>query len=98
LFYSVSLISGGLRNLADRIQGRAVRRAGELLKQFNNERARTDLNEGALTQKKAAAAAGMSDHQRVQAVRVANVPAEKFEAAIERPKPATVTQLALPGR
>ena len=77
---------------------RAVRRAGELLKQFNNERARTDLNEGALTQKKAAAAAGMSDHQRVQAVRVANVPAEKFEAAIERPKPATVTQLALPGR
>jgi hypothetical protein len=33
---------------------------GELLKQFNNERARTDLDEGAITQKKAAEAAGIS--------------------------------------
>ena len=82
--------------MADRIQGRAVRRAGELLKQFNNERARTDLNEGALTQKKAAAAAGMSDHQRVQAVRVANVPAEKFEAAIATRVTRQVTRASNP--
>ena len=33
-----------LRIMAHRIQTRAVRRTGELLKQFNNTRARTDLN------------------------------------------------------
>jgi hypothetical protein len=86
-----------LRQLSDRIQGRAVRRAGELLKQFNGKghNQHTEHYEGALiTQKHAADAAGMSDHQRVQAVRVANVPAEKFEAPIEAEKPATVTALA----
>lgn len=34
----------GLRIMADRIRARAVRRTGELLKQFNNTRARTDLD------------------------------------------------------
>jgi hypothetical protein len=73
---------------------RAVRRLGELLKTFNNERARTDLHDGAVTQKAAAESAGISERQRVTAVRVANVPAEKFEAAVEGEKPATVTALA----
>ena len=41
---------------------------------------------------------GISERQRKTAVRVANLPEEKFEAAIERPKPATVTQLAEMGR
>jgi hypothetical protein len=41
---------------------------------------------------------GLSLDQQKQAVRVANVPAEKFEAAIERPKPATLTKLAEMGR
>jgi hypothetical protein len=45
-----------------------------------------------------AAPAGISDHQRKQAVRVANIPTEAFEAAIGRPKPATVTQLAEMGK
>jgi hypothetical protein len=86
--------------MADRIQARAVRRMGELLKQFNGSTRNKDAaalvgNEGTLiTQKQVAEAARISDHQRVQAVRVANVPAEEFEAAIERPKPATVTKLA----
>jgi hypothetical protein len=42
--------------------------------------------------------AGLSKHQQTQAVRVANVPTEKFEAAIEAPKPATVTALAEMGK
>jgi hypothetical protein len=42
--------------------------------------------------------AGISHHQAAQAVRVANIPAEKFEAAIEQPKPATVAQLAEMGK
>jgi hypothetical protein len=37
--------------LSDRIQARAVRRMGELIKTFNNERARTDLDDGAVTQR-----------------------------------------------
>ena len=67
-----------------------MRRCGELLKQFNSPGARTDQpNEGALnrlpTQQEATAAAGISDHQRVTAVRVANVPSETFERAVESP-------------
>lgn len=87
-----------LRKLADRIQARAVRRCGELLKTFNNERARTDLDKGALTQRHAAAEAGMSLHQQRTAVRVANVPADAFEAAVETDEPLTVTKLADMGR
>jgi hypothetical protein len=93
-----------LRQMADRIQARAVRRMGELLKQFDGSTRNKDAtapigNEGALiTQKQVADAAGVSDHQRVQAVRVANVPEEKFEAAIEAEKPATITTLAEMGR
>ena len=75
-------------------QSRAVRRMGELYKTFNAQGQRTDqLKEGTLqklTQKEVAESAGLSEHQAKQAVRVANVPADKFEAAIEQSKPATV--------
>ena len=55
--------------------------------------------EGALpTQKQAATDAGISEHQRKTAVRVANVPAETFEAEVESPAPPTVTKLADMGR
>jgi hypothetical protein len=87
-----------LRQLADRIQARAVRRMGELLKQFD---ARGDhmKKEGALlSQEQAADKAHISEHQRKQAVRVANVPAAEFDAAIERDSPATVTALADMGK
>jgi hypothetical protein len=91
-----------LRRLSDRIQARAVRRMGELLKQFDAQGQRTDtLREGALpkcSQAQAAEDVGISEHQRKQAVRVANVPALKFEAAIESERPATVTALAEMGK
>ncbi|WP_425907604.1 hypothetical protein [Nitrobacter sp. TKz-YC02] len=76
--------------MADRIQARAVRRMGELLKQFDGrgEHRRSVGTHTSSTQKQIAEAARISDHQRVQAVRVANVPQEKFEAAIEAEKPA----------
>jgi hypothetical protein len=51
-----------------------------------------------LTQKEVAESAGISEHQAKQAVRVSNVPEEKFEAAIEALKPATVTALAEMGK
>jgi hypothetical protein len=75
---------------------------GELLKEFDAQGQRTDtLKEGTLPklpQAGAAEAAGISEHQRKQAVRVANVPAAEFEAAIDGDNPATVTALAEMGR
>jgi hypothetical protein len=47
-----------------------------------NEAART-----LISQREVARDAGMSDHQRVQAVRVANVPAKTFKAAVESEAP-----------
>jgi hypothetical protein len=98
--YAKMANDNGLRVIADRIQARAVRRMGELLKEVDGSTRNKDAtapvgDEGALiTQKQVADAAGVSDHQRVQAVRVANVPEERFEAAIEARKPASVTKLA----
>src|SRR4051794_37825078 len=72
-----------------RIQARAVRRCGELLKTYNAKGARTDKpNQGAMvrSQKEAATKAGMSRGQRETAVRVANVP--DFKAPLDgRKKP-----------
>lgn len=87
-----------LRKLADRIQARAVRRAGELLKQLD---ARGDhmKNDGAdISRSDAARDAGISERQRVTAVRVANVPGDQFDTAVESADPPTVTQLAEMGR
>ena len=70
--------------MTDRIQARAVRRMGELYKSFNAQGQRSDqLIEGThnkLTQKEVRESVGLSHHQAAQAVRVANVPEEKFEA------------------
>jgi hypothetical protein len=91
-----------LRQLADRIQARAVRRMGELLKEYDGrggDRTKTDGTViSAPTQKQAAEAAGISERQQVTAVRVANVPDAAFDAAIEGDKPATVTALAEMGK
>lgn len=79
-----------------RIRARAIRRAGELLKQWdgkgNNQD--TDGANSKQTLREVAKAAGMSDRQQVTTVRVANVPAKSFEAQIESEKPPTVTKLA----
>lgn len=93
-----------LLNHARRIQGRAVRRAGELLKQFDargdNKKMESALDGTSFppTQRQVAESAGLSKKQQVTAVRVANVPAEEFEAAVESPKPPTVTSLAERGK
>jgi hypothetical protein len=93
-------------NECRRIQGRAVRRAGELLKEFdgrpqNNPSGLSGTQNGGapiLGRHEAGTAAGMSRDQQVTAVRVANVPAEEFEAAIESATPPTVSALAEMGR
>jgi hypothetical protein len=91
-----------LRKLADRIQARAVRRCGELLKQFDARPQNAAKQSGdvpaLISRAEAGADAGMSTHQIKTAVRVANVPAEQFEHAVESDKPPTVTTLAEMGK
>ena len=50
-----------------------------------------------MTRKQAAAEAGMSHHQMHTALRVANVPAQDFEAQVESDKPPTLSALASQG-
>lgn len=102
-----------LYKMARRIQGRAVRRCGELLKEFQNQT--IGLKEGPRstgtvttgepppegepqTQREAAEAAGMSKRQEVTARRVSEVPENEFEAAVESDEPPSVTALAERGR
>jgi hypothetical protein len=83
-----------LRVMAVRIQARAERRCGELLKQIAPANgARTDLGT-VPTRGSAAEGAGLSERQRKTALRIAAVPERTFEAAIEAARPPTITQLA----
>jgi hypothetical protein len=92
-----------LHNLALRIQARAQRRMGELLKQIPEQRGgdrggptggRPPIGE---TRTQAARGAGLSDHQRKTALRMASVPEAAFTGAVESPEPPTVTELARMG-
>lgn len=74
-----------LRIMADRIQARAVRRMGELLKPYRasgvngyNREERVGTGQSI---ELAAEHAGISPRQRKNAVRVANIPAEQFKPA-----------------
>lgn len=91
-----------LRKMADRIQARAIRRCGELLKQIPPAHgANQNIREGTLpkvTRESAATDAGLSEHQRKTALRVANVPEPEFNEAVESDSPPTVTQLAEQGK
>jgi hypothetical protein len=92
-----------LERMAQRIRARAIRRAGELLKQIEPASgARTDLQLSGggptrLTRADAAREAGMSKDQQVQATRIANVPEADFEAQVEADNPPTLSQLASQG-
>ncbi len=92
-----------LHNLALRIQARAQRRMGELLKliprgdeatRFGREGDHPPVGE---TRTQAARSAGLSDHQRKTALRIASVPESAFTAAVESARPPTATALAAMG-
>lgn len=84
-----------LQQLALRIQARAVRRAGELLKQIAP--ARGYENGTVVTRSQAADEAGLSERQRKTALRVASIPEHEFVEAIGRPEPLSVSLLAIRG-
>ena len=92
-----------LRTMADRIQARAIRRAGELLKEIAPsvggrpaEKTCVGAHTGS-SRSQAARDAGMSKHQKDTALRVASVPVDEFESAVDSDDPPTVTQLAKHG-
>lgn len=92
-----------LERMAMRIRGRAVRRAGELLQQIApargaNQNIMASGGHKVLSRKDAGEAAGMSERQIKTAVRVANVPTEDFERAVESEDKVTVTELATMGK
>ncbi len=87
-----------LRKMADRIQARAIRRCGELLKQVEPAQgARTDLGSPP-TRSQAATEAGLSERQRKTALRVATIPEPEFTAAVDSADPPTITRLAEQGK
>lgn len=84
-----------LRNYAVRIQSRAVRRCGELLDDFDGRgNHRKTEGDHSSSKRDVAGAAGISEHQQTQAVRVARIPIAEFEQAVESDDPPTVTDLA----
>jgi hypothetical protein len=92
-----------LFKMATRIQARAIRRCGELLKEIeasHGGRPSKQTSTGtdtSLTRKQAAEEAGLSKRQKDTALRVANIPEEEFEAQVESDSPPTVTALAEQG-
>jgi hypothetical protein len=86
-----------LRKLADRIQARAMRRCGELLKQIDGRGDHMKKDGTVLSRVEAAEDAGLSERQRKTALRVASVAAQDFERQVESDEPPTVTELARQG-
>lgn len=87
---------------ATRIKARAIRRCGELLKAIEKAQgANQNIRDGSVPKAGRAAAAtraGLSERQRKDALRVANLPAAEFESAVESEKPPTVTELSEAGK
>jgi hypothetical protein len=90
-----------LLTMAVRIQARAIRRCGELLKEIQPASG-GDRGNGATggrppiaaTRTQVAQEAGLSSHQQKTAIRVANVEPTHFESLVESEAPPTVTKLA----
>lgn len=91
-----------LMKMAIRIRDRAIRRAGELLKQVepaaNHHGNSTRDGSGPSSRKQAADDAGMSERQRKTALNLANIPQEDFDEQVEGDNPPTVTKLAQQGK
>ncbi len=91
-----------LRVMAVRIQARAERRMGELLKSIEAGHGARDGKRGAaavppLTRTQVASDAGLSERQRKTAIRVASIPVADFDRQVEGPAPPTVTALPRQG-
>jgi len=101
--YAAMRDDAALRNYADRIHLRSVRQMGLLLKQIEPQQGGDRGNSATGgrppvgSRKAAAEAAGLSEHQRKTALRVANVPESEFTRHAESETAPTVTALAAQG-
>lgn len=91
-----------LEKMAARIRARAMRRAGELIKQIEPAHgANQNISDGAvnkvITRTDMARQAGMSERQQITAVRVASIPEHDFTSQVEGSNPPTLTELARQG-
>jgi hypothetical protein len=84
-----------LEDYARRIRARAVRRLGELLREYDGRGRRkteTPLKISIPSRAEAAEAAGISPHKVNVAARIASIPREQFEEAVEvSPAPGTIS-------
>ncbi len=85
-------------NMAHKIRARAIRRMGEVMKEIEPSPGRPakEITTGTgsnLTRTQAARDAGLSPRQQAQAMRLANIPADEFEKAVESDKPPTINDL-----
>lgn len=102
--YAKQAADDEMLRMATRIRDRAIRRAGELLKQIEPSKGgrpsetRGDAPPSFPSRKDAATQAGLSADQMKQAIRVANIPAADFERQVESDNPPTVTALAEQGK
>ena len=91
-----------MQKYAERIRARATRREGELWKQLDGrggDRSKRDASDhfAKETQKDMRDHIGVSERHVRQAVRVANIPEDDFNAQVESTKPPTLSQLAQQG-
>lgn len=84
-----------------RIRARAIKRCGQLLDEVKADKGGRPTEKPKpvsapvpVSRGEAARNAGMSKRQQVTAVRVARVPEQEFEQAVESDDPPTVTELA----
>jgi hypothetical protein len=89
-----------LHKMADRIQARAIRRCGELLRAITPAKNQHDsaCTGTDTSRSQAAKDAGLSKRRKVTALRVANVPEDDFNQEVESDDPPTVTELAERGK
>jgi hypothetical protein len=89
-----------LEAYAQRIRLRAVRRMGELLKTYDARggdrvgKVATPLAFARESRRAVAEEAGLSEHKTRTALKIASLPSEEFEAAVESNKPPGTTTLA----
>lgn len=94
-----------LHKYAMRITNRATRRCGELLKQFDARggdqyhKDETVVDHSfVLSQNEVAKDAGLSQYQQAIAIRIANIPEDKFNELVESDNVPTMTKLADMGK
>ena len=96
--YAKQAEDDALLKMATRIKARAVRRAGELLRQIEPATG-TTKKEGdrPFSRADAASEAGLSKHQQKQATRIAAISEADFNSQVDGQSPPTLTQLASQG-